>query len=197
MTLAAGFADPVFQSQAVFRAVAAAMAEPGRPVALASDLAPPAPLLPTTAAVLLTLIDFETPVWLDDALGGEPVSDWLRFNTACPLVATPEGAAFAVLADPAACPAFDVFAQGTAEYPDRSTTLILQVQAMTASTGQRLSGPGIDGEIRFDAMPLPDGFWTSVADNRSLFPLGVDVILCAADAIAALPRSVRPLGEVR
>ena len=79
--LAPGFADPVLESQQSFRLVLQAMAEPGRLVPMRPDLSPPTPLRPTTAAVALTLVDYDTPVWLGDA--DAAVVDWLRFHTGC------------------------------------------------------------------------------------------------------------------
>jgi len=62
------FRDPARQSQAVFRTVMEAMARPGRILPLAGGFSPPAPLSATAAAILLTLADFETAVWLDRIL---------------------------------------------------------------------------------------------------------------------------------
>ena len=41
------------------------------------------------------------------------------------------------------------------------------------------------------AAPLPDDLPARLAANRALFPRGVDLILVAADEVAALPRSVQ------
>ncbi|MEZ5840634.1 MAG: phosphonate C-P lyase system protein PhnH [Hyphomicrobiales bacterium] len=196
MVLAAGFSDPVFEAQATFRAVAAAMAEPGQPVALSARAPAPAGLLPTTAAVLLTLVDFETAVWLDERLARQrDIADWLRFHTGCRMTDSVDGAEFAIVGDISAMPPLSVFPQGVPDYPDRSATIIVEVEAITGAAGQRLSGPGIAGEVRFAAMPLPGGFWASWARNNAAFPLGVDMIFCSPDAVAALPRSTRPILE--
>jgi alpha-D-ribose 1-methylphosphonate 5-triphosphate synthase subunit PhnH len=67
-----GFADPVFQSQAVFTALMQAMARPGLRQTLADCLQPPAPLEAGIAAVALTLCDPDTPVCMYVAVkGGE------------------------------------------------------------------------------------------------------------------------------
>ena len=51
-TLHAGFRDAVHDSQAVFRTVMRAMSVPALPVGLPTNLAPPAPLIATAAAIL-------------------------------------------------------------------------------------------------------------------------------------------------
>jgi alpha-D-ribose 1-methylphosphonate 5-triphosphate synthase subunit PhnH len=62
VAVARGFADPVLDSQSVFRTVMMALARPGTIAELATgQLLPPAPLTPELAAVALTLCDHETP----------------------------------------------------------------------------------------------------------------------------------------
>ena len=77
-TLYPGFADPVRDGQAVFRAVMDAMARPGRIHRIAAPLTPPAPLARATAAVLLTLVDGETPLWLDEPAAA--AWEWVSFH---------------------------------------------------------------------------------------------------------------------
>lgn len=187
------FIDPPRQAQAVFRTVMDAMARPGRILPLDAGFAPPAPLNPATAAILIALADFETPVWLDAPLARQSeVADFLRFHTGARLAATAEAAAFVLIADPANAPPLAAFAQGTPDYPDRSATVILQVEGLTAD-GWLLAGPGINGQARFSASPLQEGFDEQLRGNRARFPLGVDLIFAGPAAIAALPRSTRIL----
>ena len=142
------------------------------------------------AALLLTLCDFETPVWLDAALADSTgVRELLRFHTGARFVATPREAAFAAISDSLRMPPLADFAQGTADYPDRSTTLIIGVRSLSTQDW-RLEGPGINGHVHFAAAPLPAGFAAQMRANRAAFPRGVDVLLVTEDAIAALPRSV-------
>jgi alpha-D-ribose 1-methylphosphonate 5-triphosphate synthase subunit PhnH len=185
---AAAFADPVFQSQATFRAILQAMSRPGEIVAAGRGLAPPAPLGAAAAAALLTLADFETPLWLPPALADGEAGAWLKFHTGAPLAAAPDRAAFALTHGAAIDLA--AFAQGTAAYPDRSTTLVVEVESL-AGAELTLAGPGVKGERRFGFAPRSQNFLAQWRDNRAAFPLGVDLILTAGERLAALPRTTR------
>lgn len=180
-----GFADPVRDSQAVFRAVMDAMARPGRIHRVAAPLAPPAPLARAAAAVLLTLVDGETPLWLDDH--AEAAWPWIAFH--CGASRASLGAAqFGVALGPVA---LDAFSAGTDEEPEGSATVVLQVAGLGAGETLRLTGPGLAAEQALDVDGLPDGFAGFWSVNSRLFPRGIDVILCAGDLLAALPRTVR------
>ncbi len=192
--VAAGFAEPVLAAQATFRVVMNTLARPGTIDRLAGVSAP-APLSPTAAAIALTLLDYETSFWLDRPLAGAgEVARFISFHTGAGLTADPADAAFAFVAAPAAAPPFAQFAQGTLEYPDRSTTLVLQIAHLAGGDGMVLRGPGIAGTRRLTAAPLPADFVDQLADNRARFPRGVDILLAAADAVAGLPRSLHVTG---
>ncbi len=77
-SLGGGFSDPVFQSQAAFRAIMDAMARPGSVQPLDdANLVPPASLSRGVALVTLTVCDHDTPVWLGPALADAPgVAAW-------------------------------------------------------------------------------------------------------------------------
>ncbi|MFG1331251.1 phosphonate C-P lyase system protein PhnH [Xanthobacter autotrophicus] len=193
--LSAGFADPVHDAQRAFAALMRAMAEPARPMPLASALAPPAPLSPEMAAAALALLDYETPAYLDATLSAVPdVAAFLRFHTGAPLVTDPAAARFALIGDGAGLPDFARFAQGEPDYPDRSATLIVQVARMDEQSEGALvlEGPGIKGRRTFSAAPLPADFARRLAANRALYPLGIDLILCAPGLVAGLPRTIAP-----
>ena len=184
MTLGAGFAAPVLDSQACFRAVLDALAHPGRIVA-ADAPDPPPPLDPATAAVLLTLVDAETPLWLGDAAA--PARDWIAFHCAAPLAARGE-AAFGVSLGAVSLAGFGT---GTDDAPEDGATLILQVAALGRGLPLRLSGPGLAAPAVLRVDGLAPGFVQEWAANHAMFPRGVDLILCAGSRMAALPRSVR------
>ncbi len=184
-----GFADPIFDSQRMFRRLLEAMSYPGRIVDAGLHASAPAPLASAAAAVCLSLADYETPVWLDAA--AQPVRDWLRFHCGCPNVAAPGQARFGIVTDAAAIPTLAAFDPGTDEYPDRSATLIIEVDALTPGGGLRLTGPGIRAETRLTVEGLPLRIWGEWRENRALFPGGVDLILTCGDRLAALPRTVK------
>jgi alpha-D-ribose 1-methylphosphonate 5-triphosphate synthase subunit PhnH len=194
MTMLAGLADPTLDSQRIFRSLLEAMAHPGRIVDVAVELQAPSPLHPAAAAACLTMLDFDTPLWLDEAAARPDAVEWLRFHSGAPIVSRPQAARFALIADPQGMPSPDTFDSGTAEYPERSATLILQVQSLLGGTGRRLRGPGIADEARLEVAGVPDAFWTWMAANHALFPCGVDVVLSAGRVIAALPRTTEVEG---
>ncbi|WP_192253158.1 phosphonate C-P lyase system protein PhnH [Mesorhizobium silamurunense] len=185
-----GFADPVFNAQAVFRAIMDAMARPGSVQALSSLAHPPAPLSATAGAVVLALCDNDTPIWLDPRLQAEAsVKAWLGFHTGAPLANTPPDAHFAFVANPAEMAALDGFSQGTQEYPDRSTTLILLVDDLASGPSLLLEGPGIEKTSMIAPTGMPRHFVEQWKQNNQRFPRGVDIILAAPGHLACLPRT--------
>jgi alpha-D-ribose 1-methylphosphonate 5-triphosphate synthase subunit PhnH len=189
--LTGGFADPVFGSQAVFRKVLDAFARPGRVVAIPPLVVPPAPLFAPTAAFLCAFADEATPVHVEDGLAASTAAAWIRFHTGAPLAAGPGEAHFAVVTDARALPDLESFALGTQDYPDRSTTIAVQVDSLDEGEGLRLEGPGIDGVAEARIAPMPRELLAQLLRNRALFPRGVDLLLASPEKILALPRSTR------
>jgi len=180
-----GFDDPVGQAQACFRAVLDAMARPGTVVAVGEGLTPPAPLDQATGAVLLTLVDHDTPLWLD--AGVAAARDWIAFHCGAGFTDAPARAAFALAM---VLPDLAMLSSGTHEQPETAATLIVQVRSLTDGTRYRLRGPGLRGTSMLLVDGLPDDFVAIWQRNRAGFPLGVDLVLCAGTSLAALPRSV-------
>lgn len=104
---------------------------------------------------------------------------------------TKDDARFAFIERGGAVPSFDQFALGTQEYPDRSTTLVIEVEALTGGQPLIARGPGIKDENIVAPKGLPDvflDFWTA---NRAIFPRGIDLVLTAVDAVLCLPRTTK------
>jgi alpha-D-ribose 1-methylphosphonate 5-triphosphate synthase subunit PhnH len=190
--LPAGFADKVLSAQSVFRSVMDAMARPGSIQRIASVAGTPAAMMRGTAAIALTLFDHDTPVWLDSRMSATPnAAKWLKFHTSAPVITDSSIASFALAGDPENLPSLDRFAFGSSEYPDRSTTLILQVESLTDGPVVELQGPGIDGTAALRASIQPQDLFERLAINAALFPRGIDVVLVHDDAIVAIPRTTR------
>ena len=79
----------------------------------------------------------------------------------------------------------DAYAIGTAEYPDRSVTLIVEMPELRAE-GVRLTGPGIETEAQL-ALPETAAFQR----NATRFPLGWDCYFTCEGRLAALPRTTK------
>jgi alpha-D-ribose 1-methylphosphonate 5-triphosphate synthase subunit PhnH len=188
----AGFADKVLSAQSTFRSVMDAMARPGTVQRIEAASGVPAPMMRGSAAMALTLFDQDTPVWLDARMAASPnVAKWIKFHTSAPVIANSSVCSFAVVAEAYALPDFESFSFGSAEYPDRSTTIILQVNSLAEGPAYELRGPGIDGVAILRAtIDLPD--WLDrLALNATLFPRGIDLVLVADDSVVAIPRTTR------
>ncbi|MBV9568794.1 MAG: phosphonate C-P lyase system protein PhnH [Hyphomicrobiales bacterium] len=190
-----GFADPIFDAQATFRSVMSAVANPGRIEVLSVVADMPLRLATSLAAAALALFDHDTFVFLDRSFASDPnIAASLSFHTGCRFVEDPSRATFALIGDPGGCPKFSGFAQGTLEYPDRSTTLLFQVERLDNEAALTLRGPGIPGVRHLAAVPLPASISEELGANRERFPQGVDLLLCCGSRLAALPRSTRVEG---
>lgn len=192
----AGLGEPVFESQAIFRSALAAMAEPGSihvPVSSIVDV--PLGLHPATAALLLALVDFETPIYIPEWLRSSAVQRYLSFHTGASFVDNPERAAFAVIDCDTEEVSLSAFNQGTDQYPDRSTTILIQTPLLTGGQLVKIAGPGLKEPKQIAPSGLREGFWQEVANNHALYPCGVDLFFCSGDQFFALPRSSRIMLE--
>lgn len=185
--LEGGFADRARESAVVFRAALDALSRPGS-LHKTAGVAPPEGMSVAAGALLLTLADAETPLWLPDRLRGG-AAEWLRFHTNASQVDQRGQAMFAVGHWDELTPLED-WSAGDPAYPDRSATLIVEVEALEGGVALELSGPGIDGTTRL-APVLPEGAAAALARNAARFPLGVDFFLTVGRRITGLPRSTR------
>ena len=191
MTPALSFADPVFESQAAFRAVLNAVASPGK-VFVGGEVYRPRRRYARPP---------RRRCWRWRILRRRCLSRWIFLSErrppsicastpARPIAATPDKAAFAL--ELATDAALDLarFAEGDPEYPDRSTTLVLQVgfrrRAALAPSWPRHQGRNASSRSRRRRKTL-----SSMQANGQKFPLGVDLILVAGALLVAAPRSTQ------
>lgn len=181
-----GFAHAPVEAAHAFRAAMTVMARPGEQRRL-SGAAAPAPASPAAAALVLTLCDPDTGLYLAGGYDAPALRDWVTFHTGAPIVPASE-ATFALGRWEDLQP-LDQFSIGTAEYPDRSATLIVD-GAPLDGRGAQLTGPGIADVAH---LPLPD--IAVLQANAALYPLGLDFFWTNEDRVAALPRSTQIVGE--
>lgn len=181
-SLEGGFTDAPVEAAQSFRKIMNVMARPG----IIEELyvaVPPAPLSTAAGSLLLTLCDAQTPIYLAGKFDNAAIKQWITFHCNSPF-SDAENAMFALGAWEDLQPLHD-FPIGTPEYPDRSATLIVEMESL-ASTGTELSGPGIKDTHQ---LSLPDV--TAFQKNAMLFPLGLDFYFTSGEKIAALPRTTK------
>ena len=183
-----GFDSQIFDSQVVFRQMLTTMAKPGTPVDMGIDFVVPEILHPATGAILLTLLDFETPFWAD--LGNDSKDiQWIRFHTGAPITPAKQNSLFALctnyenLEDP------DLFNQGTIESPQHSTTLMIQTRGIDNKGPIKLTGPGIKKERFIKLKGIKESFWLKRAEIYKNYPLGIDMIFICDSTFVAIPRT--------
>jgi len=185
MTLLASFTHPVADSQQAFRRLLKAMSEPGIIVSL-----PHVPgwgdLSPAATAVLLTLVDQDSALWLDERVDSDIVRNNLRFHTGVAIVAERD-VPFA-MSHAATNPDPMQFAAGDNLAPEKSTTLIVELPAMNGGAALHLSGPGLR-EPRVVVPQLPPAVLTYLQSRPHPFPQGIDLIFTCGEALMALPRT--------
>jgi alpha-D-ribose 1-methylphosphonate 5-triphosphate synthase subunit PhnH len=181
-SLEGGFANAPVDAAHAFRAAMRAMARPGE-IETVSGATPPAPLSVAAGVLVLTLCDPDTPVHLAESHDTQAVRDWITFQTGAPFAPRAE-AMFAIGTWEGLAPQTD-YPIGTAEYPDRSTTLIVETDQLEAE-GTKLTGPGIRTE---SALSLPNSPFFS--QNHTLFPQGLDMFFTSGNRLAGLPRSTK------
>lgn len=185
-----GFFSDIFDSQTVFRKLLTAMANPGTLMDIGMDMVCPDPLHPASGAVLLTLMDFETPFWSDIEPSSEGVQ-WLRFNTNAPYMRLKHHSLFALCTGADTLENPGLFNPGTIESPDVSTTLIVQTKGMDDTGRIRLTGPGIKAPKFLQLNGITDEFIKHRSKLCLSYPLGVDMIFVHDRTLTALPRTTQ------
>jgi phosphonate C-P lyase system protein PhnH len=91
------FEHPSHDSQYVFRQTLKSMAEPGSIITINSKIVSPPPLSIATAAICLSLLDFETYLWIEPSLATDDVKQYLKFHTGLKFADQPQQANFCIL----------------------------------------------------------------------------------------------------
>ncbi len=177
-----GLSYPARDAAYAFRSALDALSRPGTVQKIAGATAPD-PCSPAAATLIVTLCDPTTPLYLAPSHDTAALREWITFQTGAPFVPATD-AVFALGTWDTLTPLW-AYAVGTPAYPDRSTTLIVEMPALEAK-GAVLSGPGIETTAHLN-LPEIDAF----QHNRAHFPLGLDFFFTCESRLAGLPRSTR------
>lgn len=193
-----GFCDPVHDAQRTFRALLDALARPGISHTTAS-VTPPPGLTTSCAAAALTLLDLETSVWLQahcsEDIKSADIKSWLLFHTGCRFTDNPQQADFALIWTVSHGLSLQDFNWGTPEYPEASTSLLIQCPSLHGGNAITLQGPGILGEMTVD-VSLSHSFWQQWQQMTRHYPLGVDAWCFADNRVMGLPRTSHCLNPI-
>lgn len=182
-SLDGGFDNRETDAAFAFRSLLNVMAKPGTIQSISGGAAP-APLSKAASTLLLTLCDADTPIYLAGKYANSAIKEWIAFHIGAPLCERKD-AQFAVGTLDELLPLSD-YPIGTAEYPDRSSTMIVEVEGLE-NLGATLSGPGIKNTAQ---LSLP-GELILYQNNNAHFPLGLDFLFTSGSQVAALPRSTK------
>lgn len=211
--IATGFGNITHDSQYCFRQILTAMSQPGTIIDL-HLMQGFGGMTPAASQVLLALADNSTPVWLSKKLvKDKTINENLTFHLGCAILSdhpdeqrgeSPQTQAnFAVIAEQDMLN-FDWetsdFNPGNEEYPDTSTTVIIEVNDLMTSNIQsqsgsnlklKLTGPGIENENQVTLQSIAADAIQSMLSQRKIehFPLGLDYLFVCDDKAIALPRT--------
>jgi len=130
-------------------------------------------------------------VWLSSRLDTATVRDFCAFHTGARFTTDLGKAQFAFVAKGDVMPDLSHCNLGTQDYPDRSTTLVVEVESLFGGTNLDLRGPGIRDIATIAPRGLPETFVCQWSENRALFPRGIDLVLVSSGQVIGLPRSTR------
>jgi alpha-D-ribose 1-methylphosphonate 5-triphosphate synthase subunit PhnH len=167
------------------------LSQPGVVIEFDSAQQLPAGLCVATAAIASLLFDRDTRVWLSASADCKVVRAYLRRHTQSLQVTEPSLADFAIITRPGERAPLGNFFCGTDQCPDRSTTLIVQVDRIECDGPWSLTGPGLREAQRLGVSGLGESFLLDWARNAGLHPRGVDVILTSGSRCCFLPRTTR------
>ena len=184
-----GFMVEAHESQAIFRRLLTAMAHPGTLMESPVEINSPGELHSAAGAILLALLDDETPLWSNLRTGSEEIK-WLRFHTGASATLNPKNALFALetswenLNDPTC------FYPGSAMSPETATTLIVQTPDILSTGGLSLTGPGIETRTTLHIEGVNTSFFHNRKKLKNQCPLGVDMVFVSHTTFVAIPRTI-------
>ena len=183
-----GFKNKTFESQEAFHLILQATANPGKKVKFMNHNYSQKDLHISSVNIIFTLLDLDTNVFIQSAQENI-ISNFIKLHTGSPITKNKIESDFAIITHGDLD--FDSFNDGLDQYPDKSTTLIIQIQSMSEGEDFVLSGPGIKISNQITLRGIPHNFKEKINSNSSKFPRGVDIFLTCNDELISLPRTIK------
>ena len=175
-----GFDDLALGSHQTFRAIFAVMEHPGQIVTIHEYPDVPDVYNSASAATCLTLLEYETPVWTD-VDRKSPAISWLQVECESSVVTEPCLADFAIITKPGSMPDLDYFRTDPKKYPEKATTIVVQVDDILPVTDNKYFDIflGRDGQLELNGVPKKfRNQWQSLS---GLYPLDIDIFFTCDD----------------
>ena len=183
-----GFDDPALESPNTFRSILAAMENPGQLSTICENPNAPAAFNSASAATCLALLDHETPVWTD-VDWQNPVVNWLQFGCRCSVVTEPCMAQFVIITKPATMPSLDTFRIGRFEYPDKATTMVVQVDDILPVEEKEYFDSDVFSTTHLELKGISQNFMDQWRQISTRYPFGIDIFITCEDVLTVLPKT--------
>lgn len=194
MTLKRAFEHKSYDSQYCFRALLTCMSEPStiRTLDLSEAFGNMASAM---VQVAQTLADSSTPIMLSlSFMADAEVLENMKFYVESPLTQRQDETVFYFVHRDDLVQVFTHFVDfpnGTFEYPEQGTTIIVEVPSVETGVCLLLSGPGIKDTAEAYLGEVPLAFAHFLANRTPSFPLGWDFIFTCGQQVWALPRTTK------
>ncbi|OSN01884.1 MULTISPECIES: phosphonate C-P lyase system protein PhnH [Lonsdalea] len=196
MNVTKGFPNPAFGTQACFRKIVKAMSEPGVTVNV-PGVEGLDNISSSTIAVLLTLTSHKTQLFIDNNISNPLLLRTLCLHAHVPITASASEAHYALLNGQMQY--FDrhpnnfdlmTFSCGNEMTPEKSTTIILEVDGLNNGRCLKLSGPGVNN-VKIISPHLPAPIRRYLCERPHAFPMGLDFLFTSGKKLLAIPRTTR------
>ena len=185
-----GYQDQTHSSQNMFRTMLKAISFPGSIFTVPENLETDNVIYSSTANIIFTLFDIDTKIFIDSEKISK-IQNFITFNTNANCIEKSNHCDFAIIQNKE----FNIenFNLGTDEYPDNSSTIIIEVEDLINGEELIIEGPGIEKTKSISPTNLPKNFQSQWQNNNFIFPRGVDLILTCKDDFFCLPRTSKVL----
>ncbi|MDR2461125.1 MAG: phosphonate C-P lyase system protein PhnH [Deltaproteobacteria bacterium] len=188
LAFASTFKDYPYDSQKVIRVLLEAQARPATLMEMdfRGLFTTPPPIDPALAAIILTLCDFSTSLYLSPSFSH--LAKYFAFHAGVKLQECRD-ADFILVGDIKEISDLSLFKWGTECAPEDSATLVIQLNFASKGPKLRARGPGIKESLFLNFLPLSPSFLEERNAMTSSFPRGLDIFFAGGQSLCALPRT--------